>query len=172
MVKWHGNAKGNNLRTHKSKGRLYYYEWKCFGMNKESQGATSTICSNEQYYRGKKIDKIKISKSACKDSPRRSTQTRMSMKQTYRYCRSHPPRQCLAFGEMCKECKKIGHCRVVYSSRRIRAMNEVEQETVHNDAWENVELENINSIQLNKNCSVFNGQFTNVSRSEQYNGTI
>ena len=37
-------------------------EWKCFGMNQESQGATSTICSNEQYYRGKKIDKIKISK--------------------------------------------------------------------------------------------------------------
>ena len=51
-------------------------------------------------------------------------------------------------------------------------MNEVEQETVHNDAGENIELENLNSIQLNKNCSVLMANLTNVSRSEQYNGNI
>ena len=40
---------------------------------------------------------------------------------------------------------------IVCRSRRTRAMNKVEQEAVQNDARENIELVNINSIQFNKN---------------------
>ena len=74
------------------------------------------------------------------DNPRRSTQTRMPMKQTCRYCGSSPPlRQYLAYGKMCTECSKIGHFGVVCRSRKTRAMNEVEQEVVQGndskDVW-------------------------------------
>ena len=119
----------------------------------EVQRAQSTVLSS--ITEAKELDKIKISKNACKDSPRRTTQIRVLTKQTCRYCRSsHPPRQCLLHGKVCMECKKIGHFRVVCRSRRTRAVNEVEQETVQNDARENIELVSINSFQFNKNHSI------------------
>ena len=56
------------------------------------------------------FDKMKIAINTCKDNLRSSTQTRMHMKQTYRYCGSgHPLRQCLVYGKMCTESSKIGH---------------------------------------------------------------
>ena len=91
----------------------------------------------------------------CKDSPRKSTQTRTPLKQTCRYCgSSHPPRKCPAYRKMIAVCKKIGHFRVVCRSRRTRAIINVEQETVQDDAGENIKLVSINSIQFNKNHSV------------------
>ena len=48
----------------------------------------------------KECDKIKIAKNTCKDNLRSSTQKRMPMQKMCRYCgRSHPPRQCLAYGK-------------------------------------------------------------------------
>ena len=52
------------------------------------------------------------------------------------------------------ECSKIGHFRVVYRSRRTRSINELEQETVQDEARENIESVSINSVQFNKNCSI------------------
>ena len=50
----------------------------------------------------KEFDKIMISKSACRVSPRRSSQSGTPSKQMCRYCGSiHPPRQCLAYGKIC-----------------------------------------------------------------------
>ena len=67
------------------------------------------------------------------------------------YCRSsHSSRQHSMYGKMCVECKKIGHFIAWCRSRRTRAINEVEQETVQNDARENIELVSINSIHFNK----------------------
>ena len=101
----------------------------------EAQRAQSAVMSS--ITGAKEFDKIKISKNVCKDSPRRSTQTRTPTKQTCRYCRcSHPLRQCLAYGKMCVECIKIGHFRAVSQNRRTRAVKEVEQETVQNGAGE------------------------------------
>ena len=95
----------------------------------EAQRAQSAVMST--ITETKEFDKIRISKYAHKDSPRRSTQSSMSSKQICRYCCStHPPRQCLAHGNMCMECSKIGHFQKVCRSRRTRAMNEVEQKTV------------------------------------------
>ena len=113
----------------------------------------STVMSSIK--EAKEFDKIKVSKNACKDSPKRSTQTRMPTKQTCRcWGSSHPLRPYLAYGKTCMECKKIGHFRVVCRGRRTRAMHNVEQETVQNDAVGNIELVSINSIQFNKKHSV------------------
>ena len=72
----------------------------------KAQRAISTVLSS--LTEAKEFDKIKISRNACKDSLRRTTQTRTPTKQTCRYCRSsHPQRQCLAYGKMCIEYKKI-----------------------------------------------------------------
>ena len=58
----------------------------------------------------KEFHKIRIAKSACKVSPRRSSQSSMPSKQMCRYCSSiHPPRQCPAYGKTCVECNKTGH---------------------------------------------------------------
>ena len=106
----------------------------------------------------KEFDKLKVIKNMHKDSPRRHMQTKMSPKQTCRYCGSRPsPRQCLAYGKACTECSKIGHFRVVCRGRRARAMNEVEQEAVHvhDIAGENnIDSVSINSVHFNKNSSI------------------
>ena len=104
----------------------------------------------------KEFDKLKVVKSINKDSPRRYTQTKMPTKQTCRYSgSSHPPRQCLVYGKRCTNCSKIGHFRTVCRSRRAQSTNEVEQETAQDSAEESsIDSVNINSIYINKNCSL------------------
>ena len=135
---WHWYAKGNNLGTHKNKGKWNFHEWKCIGLGKESQVAKSQTSSYEQSDWRKGIWKNRsVEKKTHKDSPNRHTQTKMPMKQTCRYCHcSHPLRQYLTYGKTCTECGKIGHFRVVGRSRRTRAMHEVEKETVLDNDWE------------------------------------
>ena len=104
----------------------------------------------------KEFDKLKVMKSTYKDSPRRPTQMKMHTKQMLRYCGSiHPLRHCPAYGKRCAVCSKIGHFRVVYRSRRVRAINEVEQEAAQNSAGENsIDLVNVNSVHFNKNSYI------------------
>ena len=100
----------------------------------------------------KEFSKIKIAKITCKDNQRRSIQVGTPTKQMCRYCgSSNPPRQCPAYGNTCTGCSNIGHFQVVCRSRRTRAVNEVEQEAVQDDARENSESVSVNSIQFNKN---------------------
>ena len=129
----------------------------------EAQRAQSTVISS--ITEAKEFDKIKISKSAHKDSPRRSTQTRMPMMKTCQYCSStHPPRQYLAYGKRSMKCSKIGHFRTVCKSMRIRAMNEVEQETLQDNTREDIEFMSIYSIQFYKKLLCVNYQFKNICR--------
>ena len=119
----------------------------------EAQRAQSVVISTRT--EAKEFDKIKVAKYVHKDTYKRTTQTRTPMKQTYRYCsNTHSPRQCPVYGKMCLACNKIGHFQVVYRSKRTRAVNEVEQETFHDNAGEDIEVVSINSVWFNKNCSV------------------
>ena len=121
----------------------------------KAQRVQSTI--RNSFTEAKKFNKIKVTKNAYKDSPRRQTQTKMPAKQTCGYCcSSHPPRQCLAYGKTCTECSKIGcHFRMVCRSRKTRAVNVVEQEAVQYSAGEHsIDLVSINSIQFSKYCLV------------------
>ena len=99
------------------------------------QRAQSAIMNN--LTEAKEFDKIKVTKNVHQDSPRRQMQTKMPPKQTCQYCgSSHPPRQCLAYGKTCTKCSKIGHFRAVCRSRIARAVNQVEQEAVQDNAGE------------------------------------
>ena len=64
------------------------------------------------------------------------------------------PRQCLAYGMTCMECKKIGQFKAVCRSRRTRSMIEVEQGTVEDNARKNTEMVSMNYIQFYKNCFI------------------
>ena len=58
----------------------------------------------------KEFDKIKVSRSMCKDSPKTPTPSNTPLWQVCRYCSSsHPPRQCQAYGKTCTESNNIGH---------------------------------------------------------------
>ena len=103
----------------------------------------------------KEFDKMRRSKYSHKDNSRRSTKSSMPSKQICRYCSStHPLRQCQTYGKMCTECNKIGHFQKVCRSRRTKAINEVEQETVQGSVGKDIKSVIINSLQLNENCSV------------------
>ena len=96
----------------------------------------------------KEFDKLKIMKTAYKDSPRRlSTHIKHLQNRWIQLL----PRQCTAYGKKCTDCSKINHFREVCRSRRARAMNDVEQETVQVSTEESsIDSENINSIHFKK----------------------
>ena len=111
-------------------------------------------------------------KAIYKDSPRRlSTHIEMPAKQTYKYYGScHPLIHFPTYGKKCTDCGKISHFRGVCRSRRARAINKVEQETVQASAEESsIDLVNINSIHFNNNHSVIT---ENVKTSGSKNSVI
>ena len=124
----------------------------------EAQRTQATVMSS--ITEAKEFNKIKISKNACKDSSRRSMQTRLPMKQTCRYCRSsHPLRQCLAYWQTVWNARKLvtseGCAEVGGQGPWMRW----EQETVQHDTRYNIQWVSINSIQFNKNQSVLTANF-------------
>ena len=105
----------------------------------------------------KEFDKLKISKTTYKESPRRPpVHIKIPTKQTCRYCGpNHPLRQCPAYGKKFTDCRKIGHFRGVFKSKRARSVNEVEQEGAQDSTEEStIDSVNINLIHFNKICSV------------------
>ena len=103
----------------------------------------------------KSLTKIKVSRSTYKESPKRPAQSSTPVWQVYRYCGSlHPPRQCPAYGKACMECNMISHFQRVCSSKKTRAVHEVEQETVQDKASEDIEMVSVNSVQFDINQSV------------------
>ena len=85
----------------------------------------------------KQFDKIKVSRSMCKESPKTPALSSTTSQQVCRYCgSSHPPRQCPAYGKTCTECNKIGHFQRVCRCKETRALHEVEQETIKDNACE------------------------------------
>ena len=75
----------------------------------------------------KKFDKIKVSEKA-RDNKNRTPVNQATQQQSSRYCGGvHQLRQCLTYGKMCVECRKVGHFRKVCHSRRSRVVNDMEQ---------------------------------------------
>ena len=127
----------------------------CWAKRVEAKRAPSAIMSS--ITKAKELNKLKIAKNTYKDNPRRSsTLIKTPAKQTCKYCgRSHPLIQYQVYGKRCTECSKLSHLRGVCRSRRTRAVNEVEQETVQDSEEESsIDPVNINSIHFNKNCLV------------------
>ena len=79
----------------------------------------------------KEFDKIKVSIPVWTSNPRMSIKHNTLSQPTCRYCGStHPPRQCPAYSKVCTECSKVGHFCRICSSKKTRAVNEIEQETI------------------------------------------
>ena len=100
----------------------------------------------------KKFDKIKVSRSMHKNSPKRPVQSSTPTQQVCRYCScSYPPRQCPAYGKMCTEFNKIGLFQRVCRSKKTRAVHKVELETIQDKASEDIEMVSLTSVQFNIN---------------------
>ena len=99
----------------------------------------------------KEFDKIKVSRTIHKESPKTPAQSSNQVWQACRYCGSfHQPRQCLGCGKVCMECNKTGHFWRVCRGKRERAVHEVEQEIIDNEASEEIEM-SVHSVQVNVN---------------------
>ena len=118
----------------------------------------------------KEFNKIRVARHAHKDNSRVPAQSSMPLRQTCRYCSStHPPRQCLVYERLCAGCRKMYHFQKVCRSRKTRALNEVEQETIQDITDKDIELMSINSVQFNQNCSILTA---NIKTSASQNSVI
>ena len=112
----------------------------------------------------KESDRIKVSRTMCKESPKSQAQSSNPVWQACRYCSSpHQPRQCMAYGKVCTECNKTGHFWRVCQSKKSRAVYKIEQEIIDNKASKIIDMESVHSVKLNVNQSVIT---TNLKTSE------
>ena len=75
--------------------------------------------------------------------------------QPCRYCGgTHQPRQCPAYGKVCKESSKTEHFQKVCHSRKSRVINEMEQEVSQEYTEHDLEMVSINSVCFTKNYSM------------------
>ena len=116
----------------------------------EAQRAQSAVMNSITEF--KEFDKIKVSRSMCKESSKRPAQSSTPAWYMCRYCSSsHPPRQCLAYGKVCMECNKIGHFQRVCRSKKSRAVHKANQKTMQDKASEDIEMGSVNSVWFNIN---------------------
>ena len=137
-----------------NKGKWYCNQWKYIDMGKEDRSIKGPSSGNECLNRKKEFNKIRVARHVCKDNSR-ATQSSTLLRQTCRYSGSkHPPKQCPVYVKMWMGCSKVGHFQKVCRSRRVRVVNKVEQETIEDVTDEDIKLVRINSVQVNKNCSI------------------
>ena len=96
-----------------------------------------------------KFDKTKMAQKP-KSSWDRETTHPTSHRWLCRYCGgNHMPRQCPAYGKMCARCRKTGHFRKGWRSKKDHMVHEMEM--VQEPQEEEIETVSINSVYLNKN---------------------
>ena len=102
-----------------------------------------------------------------KESPESLAHSSNPARQACKYCGSlHQPRQCPAYGKVCTDCNKTCHfCK----SKKSRAVHEIEQEIIDNNASVDIEMVSVHSVQLNVNQSIITANLKTLAGKNSIN---
>ena len=108
----------------------------------EAQWAQAAILSD--IMETQQFDKVKLN-SKQRDNQGRQMVGTTGQRRHCRYCgRIHAPRQCPAYGKMCVGCRKTGHFRKVWHSKRDCVVHELEVEVAQETCEPKIERVSIN----------------------------